>query len=60
MTFAGIAAVLASISAIVTGVVWVGKKISSAFTKSQDESNQDIDAQEQANKSKAEETGRPV
>ena len=60
MSFTAIAGALASISAIVGGLVYVFKYSSWALTKTPAQAEQDIEKQEQENKHEAEETGRPI
>jgi hypothetical protein len=60
MSFSAIAALIGSIATIVGGLIYLVKFTDYKFTKTPDEKNQDIDQQEQENRHKAEETGRPV
>lgn len=60
MSFAGVAGVLASIAAIVGGLVWVGKKLSYYFDPTQDQTDQEIQNKNESDKQKAKQTGRPV
>lgn len=50
---------LGSISGILTAFYGIFKLVAWSLTKTPDQINQDIDAQELLNKEKAKETGRP-
>jgi hypothetical protein len=58
--FTTVAGILASAAAIVGGLVWMMKKFGYYFDKTQDQTDQEIEQQNQKDKQQAEESGRPV
>jgi len=59
MTIAAILGAITALGTIVGGIVYLVKYSTWALHKTPDQTNQDIDKQEQANKQKAQQTGRP-